>query len=229
MIKYKKHKKEGIIMKKFVGGVVTGVMIAGSIAFAASYVAEPASFKVLVNGKEFVSDPPALVVEGRTYLPLRAMGDALGVPVVWNAELNQAEVGTTNTSTTANVIKTNDHWKMTYTGYKECTEVGYSKASDGKKFVIVNLEVENISDEPQNFSMLWLSTYFDDFKFPLTIIGEQIDGATMLAANSIEPGKKIKGYLAYEIDKDWNTLDIVYKETVDVKDDSNKIEFNISK
>ena len=80
-------------MKKFVSGAMTGAILAGSIAFAASYVAEPASFKVLVNGKEFVSDPPALVVEGRTYLPLRAMGDALGVPVVWNAELRQAEVG----------------------------------------------------------------------------------------------------------------------------------------
>ena len=79
-------------MKKFISGLIVGTIIAGS-AFAASYVAEPASFKVLVNGKEFVSDPPALVVEGRTYLPLRAMGDALGVPVTWNAELNQAEVG----------------------------------------------------------------------------------------------------------------------------------------
>ena len=80
-------------MKKFISGAMTGAILAGSIAFAASYVAEPASFKVLVNGKEFVSDPPALVVEGRTYLPLRAMGDALGVPVNWNAELRQAEVG----------------------------------------------------------------------------------------------------------------------------------------
>lgn len=80
-------------MKKFIIGLITGVMLASTIAFAATYTASPATFKVLVNGKEFVSDPPALVVEGRTYLPLRAMGDALGVPVEWNAELGQAEVG----------------------------------------------------------------------------------------------------------------------------------------
>ena len=80
-------------MKKFISGIITGALLTSSIALAASYVAEPASFKVLVNGKEFTSDPPALVVEGRTYLPLRAMGDALGVPVVWNDELKQAEVG----------------------------------------------------------------------------------------------------------------------------------------
>ena len=82
-------------MKKFISGFVAGAVIFCAIgAFAASYVADVAGFKVLVNGKEFVSDPPALVVEGRTYLPLRAIGDALGVPVNWNAELGQAEVGT---------------------------------------------------------------------------------------------------------------------------------------
>ena len=80
-------------MKKFISGLLTGAIIASTVAFAASYVAEPASFKVIVNGNEFTSDPPALVVEGRTYLPLRAMGDALGVPVEWNSELGQAEVG----------------------------------------------------------------------------------------------------------------------------------------
>ena len=80
-------------MKKFIAGVLVGTLISGSIAYAATYVANVASFKILVNGKEFTSDPPALVVEGRTYLPLRAMGDALGVPVVWNEDLRQAEVG----------------------------------------------------------------------------------------------------------------------------------------
>lgn len=81
-------------MKRFISGFIIGALIFGVLGAAAvSYVAEPAGFKILVNGKEFTSDPPALVVEGRTYLPLRAMGDALGVPVEWNAELGQAEVG----------------------------------------------------------------------------------------------------------------------------------------
>ena len=81
-------------MKKFICGLLTGVLICGTAAFAANYEAVTAGFKVLVNGEEFHSDPPALVVEGRTYLPLRAIGDALGVPVNWNDELGQAEVGT---------------------------------------------------------------------------------------------------------------------------------------
>lgn len=82
-------------MKKFLSGLFLGAIVFTSIGvFAVSYVAEPATFKIMVNGKEFVSDKPALVVEGSTYLPLRAIGEALGVPVTWNAELMQAEVGT---------------------------------------------------------------------------------------------------------------------------------------
>ena len=80
-------------MKKFIAGLLAGIILSTAIGVAALYEANPATFKVMVNGKEFNSDPPALVVEGRTYLPLRAIGEALGVPINWNEELRQAEVG----------------------------------------------------------------------------------------------------------------------------------------
>lgn len=96
-------------MRKFLSGFLVGTVIFSAVgAFAVSYVAEPATFKILVNGEEFVSDPPALVVEGRTYLPLRAMGNALGVPVEWNAELNQAEVGNSAPIASANQYSRNN-------------------------------------------------------------------------------------------------------------------------
>ena len=84
-------------MKRFISGFVVGALIFSMIGVfaAATYVAKPVDFKVMVNGKEFVSDPPALEVDGRTYLPLRAMGEALNVPVSWNEALRQAEVGHT--------------------------------------------------------------------------------------------------------------------------------------
>lgn len=81
-------------MKRFLVGFLSGALIFGTVgAFAASYIANPAGFKVVVNGEEFTSDPPAMVINDRTYLPLRAIGDALGVPVAWNDALQQAEVG----------------------------------------------------------------------------------------------------------------------------------------
>lgn len=79
-------------MKKFISGVLAGVLLTGSIAFAATYVAEEANFKVMVNGAEFASGN-AVVIDGSTYLPLRAIGDALNVAVNWNEELRQVEIG----------------------------------------------------------------------------------------------------------------------------------------
>ncbi len=101
-------------MKKFLSGFMAGALIFGTAgALAATYVATPASFPVLVNGKEFTSDPPAMVIEDRTYLPLRAMGDALGVPVEWNAELNRAEVGTAPASKPeGNTFKVGETWTV---------------------------------------------------------------------------------------------------------------------
>jgi len=101
-------------MKKFITGIIVGALLTSTIAFAASYIANPPTFKVLVNGKEFISDPPTLVVEGNTYLPLRAMGDALGVPVKWNEELRQVEVGTSPASNTY----------IAYDGYDWCPDFG---------------------------------------------------------------------------------------------------------
>lgn len=111
-------------MKKFISGIILGVVLTSSISFAISYVAEPAPFKVLVNGEEFVSDPPALVVEGRTYLPLRAMGDALGVPVEWNEELRQAEVGTTTSKENVSQKNENTSGYITYKEKPWCPDFG---------------------------------------------------------------------------------------------------------
>lgn len=84
-------------MKKFLWGFLVGALLFGTIevvaAAADKYVAETAGFKVLVDGKEFISDPPPVVIEGRTFLPLRAMGDALGVKVEWKEEQRQVVVG----------------------------------------------------------------------------------------------------------------------------------------
>ena len=218
-------------MKKFIAGLLSGIVLCGVVGAATLYEAQPATFKVMVNGKEFTSDPPALVVEGRTYLPLRAMGEALGVPINWTEELRQAEVGTTaNLVKVSNLVQTNDKWKMTYLDCKTYKEINeYTKAAEGKEFVIVAFDVENISTEGQNFSFFWLGSYFDDYKTPVSILGEQIDGATMLGANTIEAGKKIKGYLAYEVEPEWKKIDIIYNESLLPDEEENKMSFTISR
>lgn len=87
-------------MKKIISGLIIGGILGSSLLFASaettSWLAQKATFKVMVRGEEFVPENPPIVVEGRTYLPLRALGEALGVDVYWNEQLKQAEVGMSN-------------------------------------------------------------------------------------------------------------------------------------
>lgn len=45
-----------------------------------------------VNGKAFTIDVPALVIDGRTYVPVRFVTESLGATVDWNSYLNRATV-----------------------------------------------------------------------------------------------------------------------------------------
>lgn len=112
-------------MKKFFIGFLFGAVMFGSIGYAVTYVAQPATFKVMVNGEEFASDPPALVVEGRTYLPLRAIGDALGVPVNWNEQLRRAEVGYSTSDELEYQVENNENIYCTGTMIYAVADAGY--------------------------------------------------------------------------------------------------------
>lgn len=82
-------------MKKFLSGIIVGVLLCGASFAATEFIAKKAEFKVFVNGTEFKGTTGEILeVDGRTYLPLRDMGNALGVAVNWNDELQQVEVGT---------------------------------------------------------------------------------------------------------------------------------------
>lgn len=87
----------GTILKKFVCGILIGVILSAfTVSLAAGvFTATKASFPVLVNGKQLVSDKPIVVINGSTYLPLKAIGDALDVKVEWNSPLKRVEVGET--------------------------------------------------------------------------------------------------------------------------------------
>ncbi len=179
-------------MKKFILGLVLGALIF-SVAgvFAASYVADVAGFKVLVNGKEFVSDPPALVVEGRTYLPLRAMGDALGVPVNWNAELGQAEVGITpQTGEGTGII--DDKY------YVEVLSARKSKDYSGKDVVIIDYRYTNNSDETTSFMFACNAQAFqNNVELESAIVTGDKSYSSENTLKDIKPGGTIEVQKAY--------------------------------
>ncbi|OQB13745.1 MAG: hypothetical protein BWY15_01594 [Firmicutes bacterium ADurb.Bin193] len=82
--------------KQLILGIIIGILVTATISYAdeiQTYMAELASFPVLVDGKTVNLDMPAVTINDRTYLPLRAMGDVLGVSVNWNTEKQQVEIG----------------------------------------------------------------------------------------------------------------------------------------
>jgi hypothetical protein len=79
-------------MKKLVLGTIIGILISGMV-YASGLIAEVATFKVYINGNEFKSDKAVAVINGSTYLPLKAIGEALGVNVSWNSEKKCVDIG----------------------------------------------------------------------------------------------------------------------------------------
>ena len=146
-------------MKKFIAGLLFGIILCGAVGAATLYEAQPATFKVMVNGKEFNSDPPALVGEGRTYLPLRAMGEALGVPINWNQELNQAEVGNQAAVADTNQYSRNNPAPLDtvqiYTKENKYSDDDYTismrilETVRGEKAMKMLIEANMFNDEPQ--------------------------------------------------------------------------------
>lgn len=71
----------GMIMKRFLGGLVVGIVLASSaLAWAAN-----SGIRIIVDGQELVPDVPPVMVDGRVMVPLRAVADALGADVEWNS------------------------------------------------------------------------------------------------------------------------------------------------
>lgn len=83
-------------MKKgFIKGFIIGALVFGTVTSFATvtYSALTATFPILVNGQLWETDKPVVVIDGSTYLPLKAIGDVLNVKVNWNSELRQVEIG----------------------------------------------------------------------------------------------------------------------------------------
>ena len=87
----------------YVAGLVTAVLLCSSVAFAQSIektiTAVYNNIKIIVNGEEVTpTDVNGNVVEpfisdGTTYLPVRALANALGQEVFWDGETNSVYIG----------------------------------------------------------------------------------------------------------------------------------------
>lgn len=77
-------------MKKFFAGLIVGMVLATSLTVYAStrLTAEVVNFKYVVNGKSVTPNGISLVANGRSYLPVRALGEVMGYNVGYNDQTN---------------------------------------------------------------------------------------------------------------------------------------------
>ncbi len=72
------------------------LLVGGTVAYGSvngTYQGYPV-VKVVVNGTELQPDVPAIIMDGRTLLPVRAVAEALGATVEWQQESYTVTVGT---------------------------------------------------------------------------------------------------------------------------------------
>lgn len=86
-------------VKSFTSGVVVTALVMGGSSAVMAKVAKmdiPVSFnniKVIVDGKELKTDKEPFIYEGTTYLPVRAVAEAVGKEVAWDGETQTVTLG----------------------------------------------------------------------------------------------------------------------------------------
>ena len=105
-----------------------------------------------------------------------------------------------------------DKLKVTAKDLQESKGDNYFKPEDGKVFVGVNFEIENISDETQNISSILLfDAYADDIKCEYSLSANVAFGNGTLDGE-LSPGKKLLGWYAVEVPEEWVQIELDFKD-----------------
>ena len=110
---------------------------------------------------------------------------------------------------------TGDKWSISLLSAKTFTEIAEEyyteKPEDGKIYLVLFFEVENVSDEDDYFNYFNIESYVDGYNSEITILMNKPDGIAALTGD-VAAGKKLKGQLAWEVSPDWKELDVSYKD-----------------
>lgn len=68
-------------MRKIIFGIIIGIFLTTA---AVSFGAEK-TIKIILDGREIYSDSPPVIINDRTFVPLRVISEALGIDVKWDS------------------------------------------------------------------------------------------------------------------------------------------------
>jgi len=81
----------------FIAGLLVSVLLVTTLTFASGAIREVFyGVNVVVDGvpQEFDADSQPFISDGRTFLPVRAIAETLGVDVNWDGETRTVYIGT---------------------------------------------------------------------------------------------------------------------------------------
>ena len=98
--------------------------------------------------------------------------------------------------------------KFTATELEESEGEGFFTPDEGKVFVGIKFTIENVSDEDQAVSSVILfDGYVDDVACSYSFSAQCVFNDGTIDGN-VAPGKKLVGWYALEVPKDWKTIEL---------------------
>ena len=88
-------------LKDFTAGAILTAVIVGGVTVGYAKVAQTSipvtynNIKVIVDGKQLVTEKEPFIYNGTTYLPVRAVGEAVGKTVGWDGKTNTVTLSST--------------------------------------------------------------------------------------------------------------------------------------
>lgn len=73
--------------------LVASIALIVVFAFLAGMSYSAATIRLIVEGKDIASDAPPFIQNGRTFVPIRFVAEALGYPVSWDSKTRTVNVG----------------------------------------------------------------------------------------------------------------------------------------
>lgn len=87
-------------------------------------------------------------------------------------------------------------------------------AEEGKMFLVLYFELENITDASQSLVTTWVSSKVNSASQQYKMLQTKIDGYSFLSGN-VAAGQKLQGYLAWEVSKqNFSVLSLTYSELI---------------
>lgn len=149
-------------MKKFICGLILGLLLATSISTFASGQA----LRLIVNGEDITAEAQPVIIDGRTLVPARALAERLGAKVSWNAATQTVVVSSIEESEKEASLQPAEEEKTYRIGEEfqlgettiKCTGVSYTAGKmpsaptpgEDEQYIIIEFDIKT-DEEPKEF------------------------------------------------------------------------------